>query len=130
MSFEKDSEKNVHQAQHDLNLPDSDARKVKAFWTLGKAFYFKWGGLDRNIPLALSFYKKAADQGHAGACLELTNLYYWGSRYVDKDREKARHYAYLPCPNETKFNGNGHYQDIEIGKREYFQKLLPSKSKL
>ncbi len=86
------------------NLPKNDSR---AQYLLAMFSQHGWYTIRQDIKYMLTLYEKAAAQGHAGACLELTKLYIDGyPNIIPKNYDLAEKYARLgsSAENSTRFD--------------------------
>jgi TPR repeat protein len=126
----RESERETLKAAQDLLADQSEEGQKKhpiAFYELAK--HYRVGmGVMRDPEIALSYYKKAAEAGHMGACYDLAWIYLVGDKQlgVEKDLDKASQIAALPV-----------YEDNRYDTREYKQqnydkrfKVLPNTIKM
>ena len=79
------------------------------------------GATQRNLPAAISWYEKAADQGSIDARLRLMDLYYFGTESMAPDFAKA-----LPHVKAAAAAGNATAQNLLGTMFEFGQAVEPS----
>jgi TPR repeat protein len=98
----------------------SEAEKVQAAYVLAIHHKAGWGGATIDENLSMSYYKKAAEKGHAGACYELARNYFFGNVLIGIKRDLNMAEYYINCG----FKDNTIAYDTSFYKQAHQQKLL------
>lgn len=115
--------------QNRLRIATSLAEKsdARGYYILATHFRHGWG-VKSNQRRALSYYRLAAEQRHAGACYELARIYAPGNQHMNvaKDYTAARYYTEkgITGQNITSFDHDAYNQNNYIEQLKGLKKVL------
>lgn len=118
---------------YEKQVDEGGTCKYNAYYGLGKAYRFGWGK-EKNFPLALDLYQRAAGNGEIEAMVDLGEMYFQGDG-VKEDNEIANYWFEKAA---TSYNGNwcafahlgmayhrGWGKEIDYDKaKDYYEKAL------
>jgi TPR repeat protein len=115
--------------QNRLRIASSLAEKndARGYYILAMHFRHGWG-VKPDQRRALSYYRLAAEQRHAGACYELARIYAQGNQQMNvaKDYTTAHYYADkgIAGENITSFNHDNYNQNNFVEQLKGLKKVL------